>query len=39
MAAPLILLAVAIVVLGVWPSLLTWMTGPAGVALVRAFGG
>ena len=29
MSVPLILLAVAIVILGVWPSLLAWMTGPA----------
>jgi formate hydrogenlyase subunit 3/multisubunit Na+/H+ antiporter MnhD subunit len=39
MSLPLILLAVAIVVLGIWPSLLSWMTGPAGTALVKAFGG
>ncbi len=39
MSLPLILLAVAIVILGIWPSLLTWMTGPAGTALVKAFGG
>jgi proton-translocating NADH-quinone oxidoreductase chain N len=39
MSVPLILLAAAIVILGVWPSLLAWMTGPAGVELVRAFGG
>jgi len=39
MSLPLILLAAAIVILGVWPSLLSWMTGPAGVDLVRAFGG
>ncbi len=39
MSVPLIVLAAAIVVLGVWPSLLSWMTGPAGAALVKAFGG
>ena len=39
MSVPLMLLAVAIVILGVWPSLLAWLTGPAGVDLVRAFGG
>jgi proton-translocating NADH-quinone oxidoreductase chain N len=39
MSLPLILLAAVIVILGVWPSLLSWMTGPAGTALVRAFGG
>jgi formate hydrogenlyase subunit 3/multisubunit Na+/H+ antiporter MnhD subunit len=39
MSLPLILLAIAIVILGVWPSLLAWLTGPAGADLVRAFGG
>ena len=39
MSVPLVLLAAAIVILGVWPSLLAWMTGPAGTTLVRAFGG
>jgi NADH:ubiquinone oxidoreductase subunit 2 (subunit N) len=39
MSLPLILLAVAIVILGLWPSLLAWLTGPAGTALVKAFGG
>jgi proton-translocating NADH-quinone oxidoreductase chain N len=39
MSLPLLLLAAAIVILGVWPSLLAWMTGPAGVDLVRAFSG
>ncbi len=39
MSLPLILLAIAIVILGIWPSLLAWMTGPAGTDLVRAFGG
>jgi proton-translocating NADH-quinone oxidoreductase chain N len=39
MSLPLILLAAAIVILGVWPSLVAWLTGPAGVDLVRAFGG
>jgi formate hydrogenlyase subunit 3/multisubunit Na+/H+ antiporter MnhD subunit len=39
MSIPLIVLAAAIVIIGVWPSLLAWMTGPAGAALVKAFGG
>ncbi len=39
MSIPLVMLAVAIVVLGVWPSLLAGLTGPAGSALVKAFGG
>ena len=39
MSIPLVVLAVAIVVIGLWPSLLAGLTGPAGVALVKAFGG
>jgi proton-translocating NADH-quinone oxidoreductase chain N len=39
MGIPLVVLAIAIVVIGVWPSLLTGLTGPAGIALVKAFGG
>jgi len=34
MSVPLMLLAAAIVILGVWPSLLAGMTGPAGMDLV-----
>lgn len=39
MSVPLVLMAAAIVILGVWPSLVAWITGPAGAALVKAFGG
>ncbi len=39
MSIPLIVLAIAIVVIGVWPTLLSGLTGPAGIALVKAFGG
>ena len=39
MSAPLILLAISIVILGIWPNLLAWLTGPAGAELVKAFGG
>ncbi len=39
MSVPLLLLAAAIVVIGVWPSLLQGLTGAAGTALVKAFGG
>ncbi len=39
MSIPLVVMAVAIVVIGLWPSLLAGLTGPAGVALVKAFGG
>ena len=39
MGIPLVVLAIAIVVIGLWPSLLAGLTGPAGIALVKAFGG
>jgi proton-translocating NADH-quinone oxidoreductase chain N len=35
---PLVLLALAVVVIGMWPSLLEWLTAPAGAALLAAFG-
>ena len=38
MNAPLALLALAVVAIGVWPGLMTWLTGPAGSALLAAFG-
>lgn len=39
MGAPLVILAVAVVVLGFWPSLLQWVTAPAADTLVAMFGG
>jgi hypothetical protein len=39
MNIPLAVLALAVVVIGVWPSLLQGLTGPAGTALLKAFGG
>jgi proton-translocating NADH-quinone oxidoreductase chain N len=39
MLLPLVLLALAVVVIGMWPSLLEWLTAPAGAALLAAFGG
>jgi len=33
------LLAIAVVVLGMWPNLATWLTAPAGQAILAAFGG
>lgn len=39
MSFPLICLALAVVALGMWPSLANWLTGPAGSALLAAFGG
>jgi proton-translocating NADH-quinone oxidoreductase chain N len=37
MLLPLVLLAIAIVVIGVWPSSLEWLTSSAGTALLAAF--
>jgi proton-translocating NADH-quinone oxidoreductase chain N len=38
MLLPLVLLALAVVAIGMWPSLLEWLTAPAGAALLAAFG-
>lgn len=37
MALPLILMAIVILVLGIWPSLLNWLTEPAALDLMAAF--
>ncbi len=39
MLVPVLILIAGVVVLGFWPSLLQWLTGPAGSALLAAFGG
>jgi len=39
MRLPLILLLLAVVIIGLWPGLLADLTGPAGAALLAAFGG
>jgi NADH:ubiquinone oxidoreductase subunit 2 (subunit N) len=39
MRAPLLVLALLVVMLGVWPGLAAWLTEPAGKALLAAFGG
>jgi formate hydrogenlyase subunit 3/multisubunit Na+/H+ antiporter MnhD subunit len=39
MKAPLAVMALAVVAIGVWPGLLQWLTEPAGAALLRAFSG
>ena len=39
MTIPLVLMILAIVVIGLWPSLMNWLVGPAGMALLAAFGG
>jgi len=39
MSLPLAILGVGVVAIGIWPNLMTWLTAPAGEALVRAFGG
>jgi hypothetical protein len=38
MELPLVLLALAVVAIGMWPALLEWLTAPAGAALLLAFG-
>jgi len=39
MLVPLIFLSLAVVVLGLWPSLMNWLTEPAGAALLKALQG
>jgi formate hydrogenlyase subunit 3/multisubunit Na+/H+ antiporter MnhD subunit len=39
MNIPLAVLAAAILAIGVWPGLMTWLTGPAGAALLAGIGG
>jgi hypothetical protein len=39
MVLPLAVLALAVVVLGFWPSLMDWLTEPAGAALLKALRG
>jgi hypothetical protein len=39
MNAPLLLLALAVVILGLWPALMQELTGAAGAALLSTFGG
>jgi proton-translocating NADH-quinone oxidoreductase chain N len=38
MALPLVVLVLLAVLPGFWPSLLTWLTGPAAVSLLHGFG-
>jgi proton-translocating NADH-quinone oxidoreductase chain N len=38
MSVPLVVLAAAALAAGVWPGLLTWLTAPAGSAVLAAFG-
>jgi proton-translocating NADH-quinone oxidoreductase chain N len=39
MGVPLVILGLAVVVLGVWPSLMNWLTEPAARALLAVLGG
>lgn len=39
MKAPLILLGLAVVAIGLWPALLNWLTEPAAAAVLSALGG
>jgi formate hydrogenlyase subunit 3/multisubunit Na+/H+ antiporter MnhD subunit len=38
MQVPVLVLALAVIVVGIWPSVLNWLSGPAGDALLAAFG-
>jgi len=38
MTAPVVALSLAVIVVGVWPGLLRWLSGPAGDALLATFG-
>lgn len=37
MSIPLVILALAVIVIGIWPSVMSWLTSPAGSALLAAF--
>jgi proton-translocating NADH-quinone oxidoreductase chain N len=39
MGIPLVIMTLAIVAIGFWPSLLSWLTGPAARSLLAAFAG
>jgi proton-translocating NADH-quinone oxidoreductase chain N len=39
LGVPLVVLAATIVVLGLWPGLMNWLTAPAGAALLAGLGG
>ena len=39
MSVPMVVLSLGVVVLGVWPSLADWLTGPAAQSLLMLFGG
>jgi hypothetical protein len=39
MQVPLALMALAVVLIGIWPSLMAWLTAPAASSLLAAFGG
>ncbi len=38
MALPLLLLTLATIAVGFWPSLVTWLSEPAAASLLTAFG-
>jgi NADH:ubiquinone oxidoreductase subunit 2 (subunit N) len=39
MTIPLVLLSIAVLVIGIYPNILNWLTAPAGSILALAFGG
>ena len=38
MKLPLVLMALVIIAIGIWPSLMNWLTEPAGTALLASLG-
>jgi NADH:ubiquinone oxidoreductase subunit 2 (subunit N) len=38
MGIPLVLLSAAVIAIGIWPTLVQWLSAPAGAALLLAFG-
>jgi hypothetical protein len=38
MFVPLVLLSLAVLLIGIWPSLINWLTVPAGQALLASIG-
>jgi len=38
MGIPLVVLSAAVVAIGIWPTLVQWLSAPAGAALLTAFG-
>jgi len=38
MTAPLVIMAIGVIIIGIWPSIMNWLIYPAGSAVLSAFG-